>query len=496
VSPKGTSSKGELFPSFVDDRAMQNEGRRAHSVLSGAARLFSAQAIRRLVRWPFLLVVARVLGPELFGVYAFLIALVEMLAVVSGQSFSDYLARESAKFPDSARKLAVRLTQLRCFYIVLLLAITFPILLVSGYSPSILGSAACLSIILFPRAIFESSQGLMRGANHLVPFPWLELLQGAVLLGIGIPVLVLGGGLRGLIWTEIASALSGTVAAVPLSLPLFPRIAAFQLSWKKLVQATLAFNVFPLIVNLYDRLDVVLLSKLAGNLAVGIYATPYRVLSTLQCLPGGLMTALLPSLSRSLWDDKESQRCDDVMTVLYVAALLFILVTMLLADPVVLLALGKSYAGSALVLKILIWATIPMFLNFGLNMFLLARSREKLFLRTASVCFVVNVVANLVLIPRFSYFAAAGVTIATELVLLVQNVFIVRSSLGFLPMPGKFLRVSIGFVLLLGAGVTAMQHLPIFANAALFVVVFVLYLYVSGSTSSFASLAKDALSAG
>jgi len=436
---------------------------------------------------------ARVLGPELFGVYAFLIAVVEMLAVVSGQGFADYLARESAKFPHSARRLSIRLTQLRCFYIVPLLAITFPVLFVAGYSPSVLISAACLSLILFPRAVFDSAQGLMRGANHWGPFPWLELLQGVVLLGVGVPLLLRGSGIRGLIWAEIASTLSGVAAAVPLSAGLFQEIGAYEVSWKKLVQGTLTFNIFPLIVNLYDRLDVILLSKLAGSVAVGIYATPYRVLGTLQCLPAGLMAALLPSLSRSRWDYRESKRCGDVMTLLYVAALISILGTMLLADRMVLLLLGRDYMESALVLKILIWATIPMFLNFALNMFLLARSREKVFLRTAFVCLVVNVIANLILIPHFSYVAAAGVTIITELVLLVQNVFLVRGNLGFLPMPGKFIRTSTGFLLVLGAGLTAMQHLPAFVNAVAFVMVFAFYLYISGSTSSIAGLTKYAL---
>ena len=87
-----------------------------------------------------------------------------------------------------------------------------------------------------------------------------------------------------------------------------------------------------------------------------------------------------------------------------------ILGTMLLADPAVRFMLGPGYQGSVAVFKILAWATVPSFLNYALNIFLLARNREWVFLRTASVCTVVNVAANLLLIPRYSYIAAAAVT--------------------------------------------------------------------------------------
>ena len=42
----------------------------------------------------------------------------------------------------------------------------------------------------------------------------------------------------------------------------------------------------------------------------------------------------------------------------------------------------------------------------------------------------VNIVGNVILIPRYSYRAAAAVTVMTEIVLLVQNLYWVYSRLG------------------------------------------------------------------
>lgn len=66
--------------------------------ISHAVLLTSAQLGRGLVRLFFILVVARELGPRQFGVYALLLAIVEVLAVASGSGCADYLTREAAKW--------------------------------------------------------------------------------------------------------------------------------------------------------------------------------------------------------------------------------------------------------------------------------------------------------------------------------------------------------------------------------------------------------------
>ena len=138
------------------------------------------------------------------------------------------------------------------------------------------------------------------------------------------------------------------------------------------------------------------------------------------------MGALLPAFSASGAGHEAREKCAATMKVLYLAALLLLLATLTFADSIVLLLLGKGYAQSVVTLKILVWAAAPAFLNSALNTLLLAAHREKCFLWTASVCTVFNIAANLILIPRFSFIAAAGVTVATECLLLAQNLYLTR----------------------------------------------------------------------
>jgi O-antigen/teichoic acid export membrane protein len=264
----------------------------------------------------------------------------------------------------------------------------------------------------------ESSQAIVRAVSRFALILWLELLQGMGLLAVGALLLYRNWGLRGLIWAEATSVIACAVVASPIAFRLAPNYGKRVSNWKQRIRDTFAFNLYPLIANTYDRLDVLLLSKMVGNVAVGIYSMPYRAYAALSIFPYALMGTLLPGLARSSWGQDEKNRCSTTMQILFAAALFLVMASMLFANTVIQIVLGSGYSESAPVLKILAWATLPMFMNYALNTFLLARGRERLFLRTASVCTVVNIIANLILIPRYSYLAAASVTILTELVLL------------------------------------------------------------------------------
>jgi O-antigen/teichoic acid export membrane protein len=220
---------------------------------------------------------------------------------------------------------------------------------------------------------------------------------------------------------------------------------------------------------------------IAGSAAAGLYALPYRALATLQIIPFGLMAAILPVLASRSPSKDDKQICWRMATILCVLSMFAALALTLLARPLVLLVLGASYADSIPILRLLVWASIPMFINYGLNTFLLARNRERAFLWTSSICAVANVVLNLILIPRFSYYAAAAVTIVTELLLLLQNLVIIRRTFDFIALPRRLLATALILLLLLGAALAGGAYAPPVIVAATACFAFAFYLYLDGS---------------
>jgi O-antigen/teichoic acid export membrane protein len=450
-------------------------------IWSGAARVSAGQTIRRAARLLFFAVAARKLGPATFGLYAFLLALFETLALISGEGFTEYLTREVSKVPSSAGVLYFRVGLLRWIYIVVLFAPAMVFLQLLGHPKPVLWAAFWLFLTLFPRSIVAIGQGVIAAACRFTFLLWIEVVQSAGLLSVGIYLLIKAPTLQSVIWAEVASISGAALVAALQVRPLLRGNWEATLSWRRILKETATFNLYPLIINIYDRIDVVLLSILAGNFAAGIYAVPYRALGALQVLPFGLKTSILPSISGNPAAGKsEKNLCSRMLSVMYILALFPVLAVTILAGPLILLFFGKSYSASIPVLRILIWAVVPMFLNYGLNIFLLARGKERVFVWTSIVCTLVNVGANVALIPRYSYFAAAGVTILTESVLLAQNFWVIHRMFGFLPLPEKCWNLSAIFLLLMAGGLLGNVYAPSLVSAIVTFGIFATYLYATG----------------
>ena len=77
-------------------------------------------------------------------------------------------------------------------------------------------------------------------------------------------------------------------------------------------------------------------------------------------------------------------------------------------------------------LEILIWTLPFMYTSELLGYVVLITNREKLVARAVVVSTALNVVMNLLLVPRYGLIAASMMTVATECVLVVQHLWNLR----------------------------------------------------------------------
>jgi len=150
--------------------------------------------------------VARALGPRQFGVYALLLAMVEILAVASGSGYGDFLTREAAKDARVGWGLGAQLTLLRLACLLPLAGAGLGILWLLGYPRMVLMAAAWLSLSLIPRSVSEAVQGVLRGIGRYAAYLVVELVFDLALVSGVALLLARGGGLSVVIGTEIAAA--------------------------------------------------------------------------------------------------------------------------------------------------------------------------------------------------------------------------------------------------------------------------------------------------
>jgi len=193
---------------------------------------------------------------------------------------------------------------------------------------------------------------------------------------------------------------------------------------------------FPLMLNhllatLFFKIDVPMLQAMQGPTVVGWYSTAYKWIDALNIIPAYSTMALFPVMSRQAVEDKDALMRSTRFAIkfLVMVALPIAVMTTFLAPFLMLVLGGQSYLPhAAIALQIMIWSIPFGWINSIVNYILIALGQQSKLTRAFVVGLSFNIIANLILIPYFSYVAAAAVTIMSELVEgLVFMIYLERS---------------------------------------------------------------------
>ena len=171
------------------------------------------------------------------------------------------------------------------------------------------------------------------------------------------------------------------------------------------------------VVLLYFRVNTILLAQFVGLAAVASYAAAYKLSEAFLLVAAAVSGTTLPVLADALrtGPNREGVRAYQASILVSLATAVPFALLVTLAGRFLLVELfGPTYASSAFALAVLGWATVLMAVNVQTTNALVALDRERAVFVIAAVNLVVNLVANLWLIPRISFNGAALATLITE----------------------------------------------------------------------------------
>jgi len=104
-----------------------------------------------------------------------------------------------------------------------------------------------------------------------------------------------------------------------------------------------------------------------------------------------------------------------------------------LAEPVMTAVAGKEFSESGAILKLLIIAVAAIFLGTMFSHAVIALDKQKKLIGFYAFTSLSSLAAYLILIPRFSYFGAAAVTIYSEVLIAIFSAYCVFKYSRFVP---------------------------------------------------------------
>jgi len=175
-----------------------------------------------------------------------------------------------------------------------------------------------------------------------------------------------------------------------------------------------------------------MLSFMRPMTEVGIYTAASKVAESLNYLCLGYITALYPliSLQYSTASEKFKQQCKMAVYYLFLFTFPAVLGVMILAVPIVELVYGKGLDASAACLQILVWSVcfFPLALIFAYALTASHNQIKDLWSNLSGA--LLNVVLNLLLIPKFGYTGAAIATLLSWIVFSLLQYYFVRPVIG------------------------------------------------------------------
>lgn len=402
-----------------------------------AIYLTLASVGQKVIAFVYFTIIARFAGLEDTGAYFLSLAIVTMLAVLDDLGVTSVVIRDVAKRNEEAVLWCQTVLGIKILTIPLTILLAWLVPIWLGYTGDIVWLVRIAIGIMIADTLSLSFYGILRGLQAL-SYESLGIFLGqsittvigVVLIWSGqatLPMLIVAL-VFGSSWNLFFSAFQvvrrlGWVALKPTwSMGLKP----LKLAW--------AFFLAALFVKMYSYIDSVILSMYYGQDAVGTYAVAYKLTYAFQFLPLAFVAALYPSMSAHSTDRAELKRIL-LKSLWYMALLSMPIVFGLwsLAPEVIGAFYGMQYAGSVLPLQVLIFVLLFIFLDYPLGSLLNATNRQNIKTAIMGVTMVINLVFNLILIPKFGVVGACLSALACFSFMFLAGWLAVHKVVGLLP---------------------------------------------------------------
>ncbi len=368
-----------------------------------------------IVSFALSILVARTLGPDLFGIYAVALSVGALVSILIDGGFSKLLQRERAQGSVGLVEIGSALPALAYGHAIIAI-IAFSVIAVwffPNYKMTTLVTVWCFGAAV----LNQYGLAILRGDGRLVrDASWQIGNRTLSALFMAIAVLFLGASQP---WHVLLAQFVGTAAFgffVAWFLHVRPRFIGSAVVYR----AILPLVWLDLATALYFRSDMVLLEFLkVPQVEVGHYGVAYRLIEALILLASPMGLILFRHFRQG--SDMPVQMVRQMLLPPLAWAMLagigVALSLWFFSDTIVNLAYGQAYYGAGRLLAILGCSLIFILPNGILNQAALALGLERWFASSATITAIINIVGNLLFIPIYGVMAAACMTVLTEAVL-------------------------------------------------------------------------------
>jgi len=444
---------GRFYRESDDDHAVKR-------VAKNSLLPMGLQLVNRLIDFAFAMLMLRILAPEMAGRYTFAVLFIGYFDILVRFGLGTLLTREVSKDREHGNRYLSTVTILRALLWLISLPLMTIVILVYAFfgqmTPDIVAAIALFAVGMIFSNLADGFSAVFYAYEKMEYPAAVSTVTTMTRVSLGVLVLLMGWGFVGLAGVSIAANL---VSATALGLLMVRHCFRPHAEWDRQTGKWMLGTSFPLMINLmlatiFFRIDVLLLKPMKGDAVVGYYSAALKYVDGLLIIPQYFTQAIFPLMSRYAATSRDSLMRAYVLSLrlLLIIALPIAAAMPFIAEGLIMVLGGAEYLPDSMIaLQIIIWFLPFSFVNSVTQYVLIAIDQQRFLTRAFLIGVVFNIIANLLVIPTYSYKGAAVVTILSELVLLVPFYYAVRKHLGPLPWLSLFWQPTVASAVMVGA---------------------------------------------
>ncbi len=191
-----------------------------------------------------------------------------------------------------------------------------------------------------------------------------------------------------------------------------------QGTYRFFMQDSVVMTTIIILGTIHFKADALILSFFKPATEVGLYGLAYKVIEIILTVPAIFIGIIFPAMTAHLNNkhhDLANRIFDKSFRIMAIGSIAVATFLVIFAPQVISIIQGQSgFEASAHPLRVLALSLPPVFIGALIRIVIIALYRQKQLISQLAWVTVINVVLNLILIPHFSYMAAAWITVLTE----------------------------------------------------------------------------------
>ena len=416
----------------------------AQRIGRNTAVVFISRILSSALCFLYMIQIARYLGPSGFGVLCFSLAFTRIFGIFTDFGLHLLTVREVSRDLLSSDKYLRNLSGIKIILGVVVFSVMSVVVNIIDYPTQTVHVVYCIGISVIINSFSQMFCSIFQAEQRMEFDSIGKILNGLLMVICIFAATKLDFSVVGFAFLFVVVSVLVFIYYVVALRVAFKRVFRAWVDggmvefdwqfWKSLIRQAISFGLAVCFVTIFYWIDSVMLYRIKGDEVVGWYNAAYRLVLVLLLIPGSFISAIYPAMSVFY----ESRK--DTLRILFERSLKYLLIigvplgvgTLILAEKIIVLFYKQDYLNSVIALQILVWSSVLIFASQPIGNLFNCLNRQVIITYITGFCVILNVVLNLILIPKYSFVGASIATVATELFsLIVMCIFCVKTGYGF-----------------------------------------------------------------